>query len=84
MNQVQTETARPIMHKIFAIGIASFSCFAITFAFASAATAQDPKFHIYLCFDQSNMQGSAKIEKQEKASSDRFLLLQSTDNWTGS
>jgi para-nitrobenzyl esterase len=28
-------------------------------------TAQDPDFHIYLCFGQSNMEGAARIEPQD-------------------
>ncbi|MGM9511979.1 hypothetical protein ACS5NO_29860 [Larkinella sp. GY13] len=29
------------------------------------ASAQDPNFHMYLCFGQSNMEGNAKIEPQD-------------------
>ena len=32
---------------------------------AFAAQAQDPDFHIYLCFGQSNMEGNARIEEQD-------------------
>lgn len=65
------------MHKLLATGILSLlSCLAI----ASEGFAQDKNFHIYLCFGQSNMQGSAKIEEQDKTSNARFLLLQSTDS----
>ena len=28
--------------------------------------AQDSNFHIYLCFGQSNMEGNARIEPQDK------------------
>lgn len=41
--------------------------------------AQDPNFHIYLCFGQSNMEGSADIEEQDKIGVDRFKVLQSMD-----
>ncbi len=51
------------MHKLLATGILSLlSCLAI----ASEGFTQDKNFHIYLCFGQSNMQGSAKIEEQDK------------------
>ena len=36
-------------------------------------------FHIYLCFGQSNMEGSAEIEPQDTSAVDRFFLLQSYD-----
>ena len=32
---------------------------------AANAFAQDPNFHIYLCFGQSNMEGNANIEQQD-------------------
>ena len=41
--------------------------------------AQDKNFHIYLCFGQSNMEGSAPIEKEDKTMSDRLFVLQSLD-----
>ncbi|WP_010137152.1 acetylxylan esterase [Ochrovirga pacifica] len=41
--------------------------------------AQDPNFHIYLCFGQSNMEGSASIEPKDKLVNDRFLAMQTTD-----
>ncbi len=39
--------------------------------------AQDPNFHIYLCFGQSNMEGQGIIEAQDKEVDDRFLVMQS-------
>ena len=39
----------------------------------------DPNFHIYLCFGQSNMEGSATIEEQDLIGEDRFKVLQSLD-----
>ena len=40
------------------------------------ATAQDPNFHIFLCFGQSNMEGNARIEPQDSVGvSDNFLNL---------
>jgi len=76
-NQFHTQSTKTIMYKLLTIGFLSFAMQAI----GSAGFAQDPNFHIYLCFGQSNMEGSAKIETQDKNSSDRFLLLQSTDSW---
>lgn len=41
-----------------------------------SAIAQDPNFHIYLCFGQSNMEGNARIEDQDRAPVDpRFQML---------
>lgn len=45
-----------------------------------SATAQDPNFHIFLCFGQSNMEGNARIEPQDSVGvSDRFLNLSAVD-----
>lgn len=41
--------------------------------------AQDPNFHIYLAFGQSNMEGQGDIEQQDQAVSDRFQILQSVN-----
>ena len=41
---------------------------------------QDPNFHIYLCFGQSNMEGNAKIEAQDTTAIDkRFQMLAAVD-----
>ena len=40
---------------------------------------QDPNFHIYLCFGQSNMEGKGKIEEQDKKVDSRFQVLQALD-----
>ena len=41
----------------------------------------DPDFHIYLCFGQSNMEGNAKIEEQDRQRVDaRFQMLSAVDN----
>lgn len=76
LNQFNAETERMRMYKLFAVGILSLFCFRCS----GDAFAQAPDFHIYLCFGQSNMQGSAKIEAQDKTTHDRFLLLQSTNS----
>ncbi|MGJ8732046.1 MAG: sialate O-acetylesterase [Cellulophaga sp.] len=39
----------------------------------------DPNFHIYLCFGQSNMEGSATIEEEDLKEASRFKVLQSLD-----
>jgi len=39
--------------------------------------AQDPNFHIYLCFGQSNMEGQGTIETQDQTVDSRFQILQS-------
>jgi hypothetical protein len=40
---------------------------------------QNPNFHIYLCFGQSNMEGQGTIEKQDKIMDSRFKVLQAID-----
>ncbi|MEC3907869.1 sialate O-acetylesterase [Tamlana sp. 2201CG12-4] len=47
--------------------------------FTKTMFSQDPNFHIYLCFGQSNMEGSAAIEAQDKTTHSRFLALQALD-----
>lgn len=57
----------------------------ITFIFigllmiSSNSFSQDQNFHIYICFGQSNMEGSGDIEEQDKLGNDRFKVLQSLD-----
>lgn len=42
--------------------------------------AQDPNFHIYLCFGQSNMEGNARPEPQDfEGVSDRFQMMAAVD-----
>ena len=42
--------------------------------------AQDPDFHIYLCFGQSNMEGAARPEAQDSARvSERFQVMAAVD-----
>lgn len=40
---------------------------------------QDPNFHIYLCFGQSNMEGQATIDDLDKVVDDRFQVFQALD-----
>lgn len=47
------------------------------------AFSQDPDFYIFLCFGQSNMEGNAKIEEQDKsldAVDKRFQVLATVDS----
>lgn len=47
---------------------------------ASSVFAQNPKFHIYLCLGQSNMEGHAKIEPEDTINVDkRFQVLEAVD-----
>lgn len=46
---------------------------------ASTVSAQNPNFHIYLCFGQSNMEGTGKIEAQDTITHPRLLHLQAVD-----
>jgi hypothetical protein len=45
----------------------------------STAFAQNPNFHIYLCFGQSNMEGHAKFEPQDTTAVKRFKVLEAVD-----
>jgi hypothetical protein len=54
--------------------------FAVSLLFFGTNTfAQSPKFHIYLCLGQSNMEGSAKIEPQDTVVNKRFQVLEAVD-----
>lgn len=46
---------------------------------ATGSSAQDPNFHIYLCFGQSNMEGQADIETQDLTVDSRFRVMQAVD-----
>jgi xylan 1,4-beta-xylosidase len=56
---------------------------AASFVVAGAATAPaqepDPKFYIFLCFGQSNMEGFPGVEEQDKAEVERFKMLAAVD-----
>ena len=49
------------------------------FLLNSKVFSQNPDFYIYLCFGQSNMEGNARIEEQDKSVDDRFQVLQAVD-----
>lgn len=40
---------------------------------------QDPDFHIYICFGQSNMAGSARAEAQDSTVDERFKMMSAMD-----
>jgi hypothetical protein len=40
---------------------------------------QDPKFYIYLCFGQSNMEGAGRVEDQDKTVDPRFQVMETVD-----
>jgi len=43
------------------------------------AFSQDPDFHIYLCFGQSNMEGAGAIETVDRTVDTRFKVLEAVD-----
>lgn len=47
--------------------------------FTSRVSAQDPNFHIYLCFGQSNMEGQGAIGEQDLTVDNRFQVLEAKD-----
>ena len=59
--------------------LGSIVVLAALLAFTIAASAQDPNFHIYLCFGQSNMEGAGRAEEQDKTVDERFQVLQAVD-----
>jgi enterochelin esterase-like enzyme len=60
--------------------IIRFSIFTILFLTAQKGYSQDPNFHVYLSFGQSNMEGFAKIEPQDKTGiNERFQVLSAVD-----
>jgi len=48
--------------------------------FAQKSNKPDPKFFIYLCFGQSNMEAGARPEEQDKVVDPRFQMLAAVDN----
>ena len=49
-------------------------------ACAAASFAQDPNFHIYLAYGQSNMSGQAKATDADKTPDQRFLVLRAANH----
>lgn len=46
---------------------------------SSNTFSQDPNFHIYLCFGQSNMQGQGTIEAQDRVVNSRMKVMQAVN-----
>nr|WP_315158639.1 sialate O-acetylesterase [uncultured Flavobacterium sp.] len=64
------------MRKFFNLMIVSI----LVFTADTIYSQQDPDFHIYLSFGQSNMEGSAKIEPQDTVGVDnRFQVLEAVN-----
>jgi hypothetical protein len=49
------------------------------FLLSTKTFSQDPNFHIYICFGQSNMEGQGAIEAKDLIVDNRFKVLQSLD-----
>lgn len=49
------------------------------FLLSGCAKDPDPEMHIYLCFGQSNMQGTGEVEPQDTIVDRRFMKLESLD-----
>lgn len=52
------------------------SIFLMLIFFVSKSYAQDPNFHIYLAFGQSNMEGMGTVEAQDRVTNARVEVLQ--------
>jgi len=48
--------------------------------FAKKTKKPDPKFFVYLCFGQSNMEAGARPEEQDKVIDPRFQMVATVDN----
>lgn len=67
------------MRPILSLGIVALLFFGSGGAFAQGQK-PDPKFHIYLCFGQSNMEAGARPEAQDQGEVDpRFQMLAAVD-----
>src|SRR5450755_1448064 len=53
--------------------------FVVAVATTASASDPDPKFYIFLCFGQSNMEGFPGVEEQDWAEVERFKLLAAVD-----
>lgn len=63
------------MKRLFTILICTLVC-----VLSIHADEPDPNFHIYLCFGQSNMEGNATAEAQDKEYVDpRFMMMAAVD-----
>lgn len=64
----------------FVITLAMIIIFTAPDAFAKKTKKPDPKFFIYLCVGQSNMEAGARPEEQDKVTDPRFRMLAAVDN----
>lgn len=53
--------------------------FIIALFVSNMLCAQDPNFHIYICFGQSNMEGQGTIETVDKTVDSRFKVMQAVN-----
>ena len=51
----------------------------LLFLLTTNVFSQDPKFYIYLCFGQSNMEGAGAIETVDKTVDSRFKVMEAVD-----
>jgi len=51
----------------------------VLFLLNTKAFPQDQNFYIFLCFGQSNMEGNAKIEQQDKTVDSRFQIMEAVN-----
>lgn len=49
---------------------------ALSFLLVTNLAAQDPNFHIYICFGQSNMEGQGVVQNEDLTVSNRFKTFQ--------
>lgn len=54
--------------------------FSVSDLFAQKAKKADPKFFIYLCIGQSNMEAGVRPEEQDKVIDPRFQMMAAVDN----
>lgn len=64
------------MKKIF---FAPLTCIVALLLMTNVNYAQNPNFHIYLCFGQSNMEGHSRFEDQDTVGHPRFKTLAAVD-----
>lgn len=56
-----------------------YNCTILFLLLYTSTFSQDPDFHIYLCFGQSNMAGAGTIENRDKTVNNRFQMMQPMD-----
>jgi hypothetical protein len=67
------------MHWKIGFALVAFTAWFAMRAPRATAEQPDPNFYIFLCFGQSNMEGSAAIEEEDKTVDDRFKVLAAVD-----